>query len=87
MSNAKPVITLKDGLISAAIWRNKAEDGTLRYSVSFARAYLKDDEWRSSHSYSRAELLRLARLSERAYDWIASQVTKDRAPKSRKKAA
>ena len=73
-----PVHRLNDGLISASIWQQQSEDGSTRYNVTFARAYLKDDEWQTAYSYSQTELLRLARLSEAAYDWIAGQRIKER---------
>ncbi len=69
MNTNKPIHSLKDGLIAASIWKNEA-DGKTRYSVTFARSFLKDEEWQTSYSFSGSELLRLARLSEQAFDWI-----------------
>ncbi len=68
-----PIHKLNDGLIVASIWRNDTDDGKARYNVTFARSYLKDEQWETAYSFSGAELLRLARLSEQAFDWIKLQ--------------
>jgi hypothetical protein len=47
-----PIRKLKDGLITAMIWKNEIETGKFRYSVTFARAYLKDDQWHEAYSFS-----------------------------------
>ena len=72
MSN-QPITKLKDGLISATVWKNQTENGKDHYSVTFSRSYLKNDEWREAFSFSGSELLRLARLSQAAYDEIERQ--------------
>jgi len=72
MSN-QPITKLKDGLISATIWNNQTENGKDHYSVTLSRSYLKNDEWREAFSFSGSELLRLARLSQAAYDEIERQ--------------
>jgi len=67
----QPVAKINDGAITATIWANETADGHTRYSVNFARSYKTDDgEWKESHSYSGAELLRVGRLAELAYDKI-----------------
>ena len=68
-----PIHKLNDGLITVSIWKSETENGKTRYSVTFARSYLKDDQWETAYSFSGAELLRLARLSEQAFDWIKLQ--------------
>ena len=70
-----PIRKLKDGLITATIWKNEIETGKFRYSVTFARAYLKDEQWHEAYSFSGAELLKLARLSKSAYDAIQKEKT------------
>jgi len=67
-TNNKPVLTISDGALKASIWRNEAEKGAF-YSVTFARRYKRaDGNFADTHSYSGAELLRLAKLAERAYE-------------------
>ena len=65
-----PIRKLKDGLITATIWKNEIETGKFRYSVTFARAYLTNEEWYEAYSFSGSELLKVAHLSKTAYDVI-----------------
>ncbi len=66
-SNNRPALTLTDGPLSATIWRNEKEGGAF-YAVTFSRRYKRDDGgYATSQSFSGAELLRLAKLAERAY--------------------
>lgn len=67
----KPIQTLRDGLLTATIWRNQSQDGNAFYNVRIVRSYLKEDTWREASSFSGSELLRLSRLSQAAYDAIA----------------
>ncbi|PQA86028.1 hypothetical protein [Hyphococcus luteus] len=63
----KPAMTLTDGALKAAIWRNEKEDGAF-YSVTFSRTYKdKDGNYADAASFSGAELLRLSKLADRAY--------------------
>lgn len=72
MSN-QPLDKLKDGLITATIWKNQSEEGKSRYSVSIVRNYTdKDDKWKETSSFSPLELLMVSRLAQRAYDRIAA---------------
>ena len=74
-TKSRPVETLRDGAMKAAIWRNESENGAF-FNVTFARTY-KDDkgELRDTESFSGSQLLRLARLAEKAYD-RTSELTK-----------
>lgn len=69
MSN-QPITKLKDGLLTATIWKNQTTEGKDHYSVEFNRAYLKDEQWHNSANFSGSELLRIAKLAENAYDRI-----------------
>ena len=63
----KPAATLTDGLLRASIWRNEGKSGAF-YSVTFSRLYQPlPGDFAASHSFSGAELLRLAKLAEGAY--------------------
>lgn len=75
-TKTRPVETLRDGAIKAAIWRNESENGDF-FSVTFARTY-KDSQGdlQDTDSFSGTQLLRLARLAEKAYDRTA-KLTKD----------
>lgn len=75
----RPVETLRDGAIKAAIWKNESDNGDF-FAVTFARTYKSDDgELHDTDSFSGAQLLRLARLAEKAYDRQAKLTKEARA--------
>jgi hypothetical protein len=68
-TNNKPIITLRDRGLKASIWRDHDKQGKPYYPVTITRTY-KDDQG-NYHDTDRLlgdELLRMARLCERAYD-------------------
>ena len=66
-TKTRPVETLRDGAIKAAIWRNESENGPF-FNVTFARTYKKGEgELQDTDSFSGSQLLRLARLADKAY--------------------
>jgi hypothetical protein len=74
----RPVETLRDGAIKAALWKNTSENGVF-YNVTFARTY-KDSkgELQDADSYSGSQLLRLSRLADLAYTRIGELGQGDR---------
>ena len=68
----KPVHTLRNGPISASIWRQDTEKGPM-FNVTFQRSYKEADEWKHSTSFGRNNLLLLSLMAMRAFEWIASQ--------------
>ena len=74
-TKTRPVETLRDGAIKAAIWKNESENGVF-HAVTFARTFTDDKgEIRDSESFSGSQLLRLARLADKAYE-RTSKLTK-----------
>ena len=74
--NAPVTINLGRG-IKAKVWTNSGNKGAW-YNVTFARCYRDDDgEFQDSDSYSRDDLLHLARAAEKAFDHINDQLHKD----------
>jgi hypothetical protein len=72
----RPVQTLRDGAIKAAIWRNESENGVF-HGVTFSRTFKNGQgDLQDTSSYSGTQLLRLARLAEKAYD-RAAKLTKE----------
>lgn len=63
----QPIAKLKDGLLTATIWKNQTSEGKDIYAVTFSRSYLKDEQWQESTSFSGTELLKISRLSQAAY--------------------
>lgn len=74
-TKTRPVETLRDGAIKAALWRNESENGAF-FTVTFARTF-KDAEGnlKDADGFSGTQLLRLARLAGKAYD-RTSKLTK-----------
>ena len=67
-----PAKTIPLTNLKAAIWRNANEKGP-KFSVTFERIYKDVEEWKSSHSYTRDDLLVLAKLADWAFTWIATE--------------
>jgi hypothetical protein len=65
MEKQKPVAQVRIGSIKAAIWRNDTGTGS-RYNVTFQRLYKVEDEWKSSESFGRDDLLLLAKVADLA---------------------
>lgn len=81
----KPIEKLRDGLITATIWRNQTQGGDM-YAVSIIRSYKADDDWKQSTSYTPRETLRVANLARRAYDRI-EQLKAEAKAEAKKEAA
>jgi hypothetical protein len=71
-SGQQPVHKIRHGSVSASIWRQETDKGTL-YNVTFQRAYLDGEEWKHSASFGRNNLLVISLIAARAFEWIATQ--------------
>lgn len=56
----RPVEEILPGSVKAAIWRNDT-DSVVRHNVTFERIYRDGKEWRSTTSFERDDLRRLAK--------------------------
>ena len=70
----KPVNEVRIGAVKAAIWRNDTAGG-VRYNVTFSRIYKdkEDDQWKSTDSFGRDDLLVLGKVADIAHTWIHQQ--------------
>ena len=68
----KPIHEVRLGAIKAAVWRNETEAG-VRYNVTFSRLYKDGDQWQSTDSFGRDDLLTLAKVADQAHSWIFTQ--------------
>jgi hypothetical protein len=66
---ARPVHQIRLGRIRAAIWQNNTDNGP-RHNVTVSRLYRDDDQWRDSNSFGRDDLPLVAKVCDRAQDWI-----------------
>jgi len=69
MSKHKPIDEIRIGSVKAAIWKNTTDNGD-RFNVTFQRLYRDGDEWKSTSSFDREDLLRLAKLADRVHSRI-----------------
>ena len=71
-SKTKPAAEIRYGNIRAAIWRNEGKkNGGAYFTVSIERIYRDDeDEFRTSHSFGRDDLLLLAKVADAAHSQI-----------------
>ncbi len=65
----QPVHEVRLGAIKAAIWENKTDNG-VRYNVTVARIYKDGDNWKSTDSFGRDDLLLLGKVLNEAHTWI-----------------
>jgi len=68
-----PVATFRIGLVKASVWKNGTDKP--HYNTTFSRSY-KDREgnWKDDgDSYGHSDLLSLAKVAERAEEFIANQ--------------
>jgi hypothetical protein len=68
----KPVHEVRFGAIKAAVWKNETDNG-VRYNTTFSRIYKDGDEWASTDSFGRDDLLVVAKVADHAHSWIHAQ--------------
>ncbi len=74
----KPAHKIRDGRLSATLWANQTKDGATIYSVNFTRLYKVGEQLRDSGSFSRDDLLRIAKLASEAHSWILAATAASR---------
>ncbi len=72
----KPIHEVRLGSIKAAVWRNETESG-VRYNVTFSRIYKDGDNWKSTDSFGRDDLLLLGKVADQAHSFIFDQVKEE----------
>ncbi len=72
--NDRPIHEVRVGAIKAAIWKNDTAGG-VRYNVTFSRIYKDkaDDQWKSTDSFGRDDLLVLGKVADLSHTWIFQQ--------------
>lgn len=75
----KPLHTIRVGFIHAAIWSNPGQHGPF-YNVTIERRFRgSDEQWQSSGSFSRDDLLIVAKVVDLAHTYICELQAADRA--------
>ena len=66
----RPAATHRDGSLEVAIWRRDTDKGPV-FNTERTRSYQDPDgNWRKTHAIPERELLRAARLDQKAYESI-----------------
>lgn len=70
----RPAHEVRIGAVKAAIWKNETAGG-VRYNVTLSRIYKdkEDDQWKSTDSFGRDDLLLLGKVADTAHSWIFQQ--------------
>ena len=68
-TQTQPVDTVRLGNVKAAIWQNDTEAGA-RFNATFERLYRIDEDWRSSDSFGRDDLLLLSKVANQTHTRI-----------------
>ena len=71
-NKTKPIHEVRLGFIKAAVWKNETEAGA-RYNTTFSRLYKDGDNWQSTESFGRDDLLLLAKVADQTHSWIFAQ--------------
>ena len=66
MANQKPVDEIRIGRVKATIWRNGTDEQP-RHNVTFGRLYKEADQWKTTQSFGRNDLLVLAKVANFAH--------------------
>lgn len=81
-NNEKPAHTIRNGAISASIWRHETDKGHM-FNVTFQRAYKEGEAWKNSTSFGRKDLLVVGFIAARAFEWIGGQPPQTSRPPAR----
>jgi hypothetical protein len=68
----KPAHEVRLGTIKASIWLNDTTQGP-RYNTTFERSYRDGEEWKTSDSFGRDDLLTVGFVAAEALRWIMEQ--------------
>ncbi len=67
-----PAHEVRLGSIKAVVWKNNTDAG-VRYNVTLSRIYRDQEEWKSTDSFGRDDLLVVAKVADLAHTWIHQQ--------------
>ena len=69
---SKPVHEVRLGRVKAAVWANSTDNG-VRHNVTLSRIYKDGEEWKDTTSFGRDDLPLVAKVADKAHDWIFEQ--------------
>lgn len=68
----KPAHEIRISGIRATIWKNDTAQGP-RYNTTFERSYRDGEQWKTSDSFGRDDLLVVSHIATECYRWINAQ--------------
>ena len=74
MTNNQPAHQIRLGVVKAAIWENQGSHG-IRHTVTVCRLYKDGDQWGTTESFGRDDLLLAGKVLNLAHNWICEQGT------------
>lgn len=74
MSNEnKPIHRIRIGVIGAAIFENRSDEGQTFYNVQFDRGYRDGENWKRTKTFGRDDLLVLAKVADMAHTYVCAK--------------
>ena len=68
-NNSKPVAELRIGTVKATVWKNEVS-GITRHNVTFSRLYKDGEQWKTTQTFGRNDLLVLAKVADQTHTRI-----------------
>ena len=78
MSGNRPTAEVRLGRIKATIWSNRDKDGGRWHTVQLSRLYQDGEQWRSTHSFGRNDLLTVAKVADLAHSKVCELEASER---------
>ena len=68
-NNSKPAAELRIGVVKATVWENGI-GGITRHNITFSRLYKDGDQWKTTQTFGRKDLLVLAKVADQTHTRI-----------------
>ena len=68
-NNSKPAAELRIGAVKATVCENEI-GGITRHNITFSRLYKDGDQWKTTQTFGRNDLLVLAKVADQAHSRI-----------------
>lgn len=69
-SSNKPAEKISVGSVTATVWRNETEDGKTFYKTAIENRYRQGEEWKTSNSFGKYDLVNLAKAALLAHSAV-----------------
>ena len=71
-NKTKPAAELRIGTVKATVWENEV-GGIPRHNVVFSRLYKGGEQWKTTQTFGRNDLLVLVKMADQAHTLIAER--------------